>query len=96
MIVAVAAETDVEFYFPKGSFAAPGTIPWKEQSVGFKLVSEIHIAFSVLAYIRFTPLPASMNTLPMSYPPICAFSTIGECPGLGTFLGWFTLLNLIG
>jgi hypothetical protein len=31
----------------------------------------------------------------MSYPPICAFNTIGACPGLGTFLGWSSLLNLI-
>jgi hypothetical protein len=42
------------------------------------------------------PLPASMNTLPISYPPICAFSTIGECPSLGTFLRWSALLNLTG
>jgi hypothetical protein len=50
----------------------------------------------LLAYIRFIPLPASMNTLPTSYPPICALSTIGEWPGLGTFLGWSALLNLTG
>jgi hypothetical protein len=56
----------------------------------------MHIAFRVLAYIRFMLLPASMNTLLISYPPICAFSTIGECPGLGTFLGWSALLNLTG
>jgi hypothetical protein len=31
----------------------------------------------------------------MSYPPIGAFNTIGVCPGLGTFLGWSSLLNLI-
>jgi hypothetical protein len=31
----------------------------------------------------------------MSYPPIYAFNTIGVCPGLGTFLGWSALLNLI-
>jgi hypothetical protein len=42
------------------------------------------------------PLPVSMNTRPISYPPICAFSTICECPGLGTFLGWSALLNLTG
>jgi hypothetical protein len=42
------------------------------------------------------PLHASMNTRPILYPPICAFNTIGTCPGLGTFLGWSTLLNLIG
>jgi hypothetical protein len=53
------------------------------------------IAFSVLAYIRFIPLPASINNHPMSYPPICAFNTIGACPGLGTFLGWSSLLNLM-
>jgi hypothetical protein len=35
-----------------------------------------------------------MNTRPMSYPLICAFNTIGACPGLGTFLGWSSLLNL--
>jgi hypothetical protein len=52
------------------------------------------IAFKVRAYIRFIPLPASMNTHPMSYPPICTFNTIGPCPGLGTFLGWSSLLNL--
>jgi hypothetical protein len=40
------------------------------------------------------PLPASMNTRPTSYPPICAFNTIGACPGLGSFLGWSALLNL--
>jgi hypothetical protein len=34
-----------------------------------------------------------MNTFPMSYHPICAFSTMGACPGLGTFLGWSALLN---
>jgi hypothetical protein len=32
----------------------------------------------------------------MSYPPIWAFNTIGEWPGLGTFLGWSALLNLTG
>jgi hypothetical protein len=42
------------------------------------------------------PLPASMNTRPMSYPPVCAFNTIGVCPGLGTFLGWSALLNQTG
>jgi hypothetical protein len=42
------------------------------------------------------PLPASMDTLLMSYPPICAFKTIGLWPGLGTFLGWSALLNLTG
>jgi hypothetical protein len=42
------------------------------------------------------PLLASMNTLPISYPPICAFSTIGDCPNLGTFLRWSALLNLTG
>jgi hypothetical protein len=47
-------------------------------------------------YIRFMPLPVSMNTRPMSYPPICAFNTIGVCPDLGTFLGWSALLNLTG
>jgi hypothetical protein len=31
----------------------------------------------------------------MSYHPICAFNTIGACLGLGTFLGWSALLNLI-
>jgi hypothetical protein len=36
-----------------------------------------------------------MNTCPVSYLPICAFNTIGACPGLGTFLGWSSLLNLI-
>jgi hypothetical protein len=36
-----------------------------------------------------------MNTHPMSYPPICAFNTIGACPGLRTFLGRSSLLNLI-
>jgi hypothetical protein len=41
------------------------------------------------------PLPASMNTRPMSYPNICAFNTIGA-PSLGTFLGWSAVLNLIG
>jgi hypothetical protein len=41
------------------------------------------------------PLPASINTRPMSYPPICTFNTIDACPGLGTFLGWSALLNLI-
>jgi hypothetical protein len=51
------------------------------------------IAFRVLAYIRFISLPTSMNTHPTSYPLICAFNTIGACPGLGTFLGWSSLLN---
>jgi hypothetical protein len=51
------------------------------------------IAFRVLAYIRFILLPASMNTHQTSYPPICAFNTIGACPGLGNFLGWSSLLN---
>jgi hypothetical protein len=41
--------------------ALPGTIPWKEQSVGFKNSSDICIALSVFAYIRLIPLPASMN-----------------------------------
>jgi hypothetical protein len=45
------------------------------------------IAFRVLAYIRFIPLPASINTLPTSYPPICTFNTIGAFLGLGTFFG---------
>jgi hypothetical protein len=54
------------------------------------------IAFRVLAYIKFMPLPASMNTRPMSYPLIYAFNTIGACLGLGTFLGWSALLNLTG
>jgi hypothetical protein len=53
-------------------------VPWKEQSVGFRFSSDMHIAFNVLAYIRFMPLPASMNILPTSYPPICALSIIGE------------------
>jgi hypothetical protein len=35
-----------------------------------------------------------MNTHLISYPPICAFNTIGVCPGLGTFLRWSSLLNL--
>jgi hypothetical protein len=74
----------------------PGTILWKDQSIGFRLSSEMLIALRVLAYIRFMPLPTSMNTHPMSYPPICAFNTIGACPGLGTFLGWSLLLNLTG
>jgi hypothetical protein len=69
---------------------------WKEQSVYFKFSYDILIAFRVLAYIRFMSLPASMNTHPMSYPPICAFNTIGPCPGLGTFLGWSALMNLTG
>jgi hypothetical protein len=56
--------------------------------------NDMFIAFKVLSYIRFIPLPASMNTRPMSYHPICAFNTIGACPGLGTFLGWSSLLNL--
>jgi hypothetical protein len=60
---------------------------WKEQSVGFKFSSDMLIALKVLAYIKFMPLPASMNTRPMLYPPICAFNTIGACPGLDTFLG---------
>jgi hypothetical protein len=52
------------------------------------------IAFKVLVYIRFIPLLAAMNTRPTLYPPIYAFNTIGACPGLGTFLGWSSLLNL--
>jgi hypothetical protein len=46
-----------------------------------------------LAHIRFMPLHASMKTLPMAYPPVCAFSTMGACPGRGTFIGWSALLN---
>jgi hypothetical protein len=80
--------------FPSGWFALPGTIPWKEQSVGCSHSSYMFITFKVLVYIRFIPLPASMNTRSMSYPPICASNTIGTCPGLGTFLGWSSLLNL--
>jgi hypothetical protein len=37
-----------------------------------------------------------MNTHPISNPPICAFNTIGACPGLGTFLEWSASLNLTG
>jgi hypothetical protein len=58
-----------------------------------KKLREIFIAFWVLAYMRFTPLPTSMKTLPTSYPPIYAFSTMGVCPSRGTFLGWSILLN---
>jgi hypothetical protein len=43
--------------------------------------------------MRFMPLPASIKTLLTLYPPICAFSTMGMCPGRGTFLRWSTLLN---
>jgi hypothetical protein len=43
--------------------------------------------------MRFMPLPVSIKTLPTSYPPICAFNTMGACPGRGTFLGWSALLN---
>jgi hypothetical protein len=80
--------------FPSEWFALPVTILWKEHSVGCSHSSDMFIAFKVHAYIRFIPLLASMNTHPMSYPPICAFNTIGACPGLGTFLGWCSLLNL--
>jgi hypothetical protein len=34
---------------PKGMLALPGTIPWKEQSVGFKNLSEMFIARRVHA-----------------------------------------------
>jgi hypothetical protein len=57
--------------------------------------SEICIAFRVFAYIRFMPLPASMNTLSMLYPPIYAFSTKGVFPDRGNFIGWSSLLNSI-
>jgi hypothetical protein len=65
-------------------YSMQGTVHW---------LQKVYIAFRVLAYMRFMPLPASIKTLPMSCPPICAFSTMGACPGWGTFLGWSVLLN---
>jgi hypothetical protein len=75
------------FYFPRRLLRSPIL-------VGHHHSSDIFIALRVLTYIRFIPLPASMNTRPLSYPPICVFNTIGACPGLGTFLGWSSRLNL--
>jgi hypothetical protein len=56
----------------------------------------MRIARRVFTYIRFIPLPASMNTLSMLYPPIWALSTRGALPGRGTVIGWSYLLNSIG
>jgi hypothetical protein len=54
------------------------------------------IARRVFAYIRFILLPASMNTLSMSYVPIWALSTRGAFSGRGTVMGWSSLLNSMG
>jgi hypothetical protein len=56
-------------------------ISWKEQSVGLRNSSDMCIAQSIFAYIRFIPLPAFMNTLSTLYPPIYALRTKGALPG---------------
>jgi hypothetical protein len=59
-IVLAVAEENVECY----------STQWVVGAVGLRNSSDMRIARSVLAYIRFIPLPAYIKTLSISYPPI--------------------------
>jgi hypothetical protein len=51
------------------------------------ILALMHIFLTMLANMRFNPVPPSMNTLLMLNPPICASTTKAACPSLGIDIG---------
>jgi hypothetical protein len=61
------------------------------------LIPRVHLLKNVEDEITWNLINnESMNTLPTSYPLICALRTMGACPDRGTCCGISSLLNSIG
>jgi hypothetical protein len=74
----VVAEANVECYLTQWVVRASWYDLWKEQSVGLRNSCDMCIANSMFAYIRFIPLPASINTLSTFVPSYLCFEYQGR------------------